>query len=98
MSSDIEKEKSELYDALSRELGEAMSPYEELVLLGIYDADIEPFERIAEDYDEYPDYDEGFEISYGESDEEYDYDENDERYSMFTDVIKLNNDRKKHFA
>ena len=71
------KEEYELFDALSRENGEAMSPIEELVLLGYYEYSKVNF------------------INY---DEEYDFDENDERYRLLEKVLRLNNDRRKYFA
>ena len=71
------KEEYELIDALSRETGEAMSPIEELVLLGFYD-----------------EYDGFFPKCY----EEYDFNENDERYKLLTKVLRMNNDRRKYFA
>ncbi|MBQ8336365.1 MAG: hypothetical protein IJY44_02395 [Bacteroidaceae bacterium] len=91
----IDKEESELYDALSRELGEPLSPYEELVLLGVYDAewDTEP----CDDIDEEPESDEGYEIDSGKA-EEYEFDENDEEYRLLAEVLRYNGNRTKYFA
>lgn len=96
MSYKLSKEESELYDALSREFGEPMSPYEELVLLGIYEAEWneEPYDESDGDYE----IDEGYEISYDEGCEEYEFDAGDEQYRMLAEVLWLNNDKRKHFA
>ena len=90
----IDKELSEIIDALTRESGDSMPPCQELELLG-FDA----FGRLrgikgtvtlvgAEDEAE----------SDGYIDEEYEFDEDDERYSLLTQVLRLNNCRKKYFA
>lgn len=93
----IDKEIFELLDAISREKGEAMSPFEELLLLGYYP---EKRKRIKNDIDEEEDYDDFTreEEENGEAEEEYDFDEDDEAYTLLSDILCRNNDRKKYFA
>lgn len=98
----IDKEVSELLDAISREKGTPMSPFEELLILGYYPEMREirknnPKNEIEydEDYDDYTqEEDEDFE----EVEEEYEFDEDDEEYLLLKSVLLCNNDRKKYFA
>lgn len=104
------KEEKELFDALSREKGEAMSPFEELTLLGYYEdgkaAFINKENEIVKM--EVEGVSEGLRAlweSINSKDElnwsffdEYDFDENDEQYKLLDDVLKLNCDRRKYFA
>ena len=88
----INKELSEILDALTRESGDSMSPCKELELLGF-----DPFGNLTsygdnDDEDDDPDYSEE------EIDEEYDYDEADDRYTLLTQILRLYNCRKKYFA
>lgn len=78
----IDKELSELIDALTRESGEPMLPFQELALLG-YDLFNNSFFTATQS-------------SY--LDEEYDFDESDEEFRLLSLVLKLNNSRKKYFA
>jgi hypothetical protein len=97
----INKELSEILDALTRETGDTMSPCKELELLGF-----DPFGRVynikgvvtfGESDDEVAD-------GYGNIDdddyidEEYEFDEDDEQYALLAQVLRLNNCRKKYFA
>ena len=101
----IDKELSEIIDALTRESGDSMPPCQELELLGfdafgrlrgikgtatLLGADDEEEEGV--DYDDYNTDDDGY------VDEEYEIDEDDEEYSLLTEVLRLNNCRKKYFA
>ena len=100
----ISKELSEILDALTRETGEAMPPCQELALLGLdpfghssatrdYTMSLdEAEEEEGVDYDDYNTDDDGY------VDEEYEFDEDDEEYSLLTEVLRLNNCRKKYFA
>ncbi len=90
----IDKELSEIMDALTRESGESMLPYQELELLGL-----SPLGEFAdgEAEDDEIDYDDE-EYSESEVDEEYEFDEDDEEYTLLTRVLHLNNCRKKYFA
>ena len=92
----IDKELSEIIDALTRESGDSMPPCQELELLGF-----DPFGRLrgikgtamllgADDEEEAE--------SDSYIDEEYEFDEDDERYSLLAQVLRLNNCRKKYFA
>ncbi|MBQ5887831.1 MAG: hypothetical protein IIW77_00970 [Bacteroidaceae bacterium] len=78
----IDKELSELIDALTRESGEPMLPCQELALLG-YDLFTNSFSTATQS-------------SY--LDEEYDFDESDEEFRLLSLVLRLNNSRKKYFA
>ena len=94
----IDKELCEILDALTRESGECMLPYQELELFGF--SPIGTLNtRLAdgEAQDDEIDYDDE---DYDESsvDEEYEFDEDDEEYSLLTQVLRLNNCRKKYFA
>ena len=112
----IDKELSEILDALTRE---SMPPYQELELLGYNPFGILKNQRCTEftdsnddDDDEYTpsqaeddeiDYDDGnFEDDDDDNgnnvDEEYEFDEDDEEYTLLTQVLRLNNCRKKYFA
>jgi hypothetical protein len=74
------RELMEIIDAMSREDGKGMSPFEELTLLGLDESG-----SCAAD--------KGWHC-----DEEYDFDENDERYRLLDTILKRNNDRRKYFA
>ena len=107
----ISKELSEILDALTRETGESLLPYQELEIFGlgplgessshgyrnskVDDDDIDYDNDSDDDYDDYDDYEE---YDNGEVDEEYEFDENDEEYALLTQVLRLNNCRKKYFA
>ena len=100
----ISKELSEILDALTRETGEAMLPCQELALLGF-----DPFGRYREamgytlslgevEEEEGVDYDDYNTDDDGSVEEEYEFDEDDEEYSLLAKVLRLNNCRKKYFA
>lgn len=98
----IDKELSEILDALTRESGESMLPYQELELFGLTPLgktsimqNTMPTDGNAED-DEI-DYDDE-EYSQTDADEEYEFDEDDEEYTLLTRVLRFNNCRKKYFA
>jgi hypothetical protein len=93
----IDKEIFELLDAISREKGEPMSPFEELMILGYYP---EKREHVKNDIDEEEDYDDFTreDEENGEAEEEYEFDEDDEAYTLLSDILCRNNDRKKYFA
>ena len=90
----INKELSEILDALTRESGESMLPYQELELLGL-----SPLGEFAnsEAPDDEIDYDDE-EYSESNAEEEYEFDEDDEEYTLLTQVLRLTNCRKKYFA
>lgn len=94
----IDKELSEILDALTRESGECMLPYQELELFGF-----SPIGTLNtrfsndEPQDDEIDYD-NEEYTESSVDEEYEFDEDDEYYSLLTQVLRLNNCRKKYFA
>ena len=94
----INKELSELLDAISREKGTPMSPFEELLILGYYP---EARKRIMnsevdeeEDFDDFIQEDE----EYSEAEEEYEFDEDEDYYALLQLTLCRNNDRKKYFA
>ena len=97
----INKELSEILDALTRESGESMPPYQELELLGF-----SPFGKWgdiqgcvfadSEAEDDEIDYDDE-DYNENNAEEEYEFDEDDEEYSLLTEVLRLNNCRKKYF-
>ena len=94
----IDKELNELLDAISREKGTPMSPFEELLMLGYYP---EAQERRArseadeeEDYDDFTQEDE----ENSETEEEYEFDEEEDYYELLQSTLCRNNDRKKYFA
>lgn len=110
----ISKEQSEYLDAISRELGEAMSPFQELLMIGF---DIERFyEKIGinsrtnnddtlygNDDDE--DIDPEIEYDYYENElvdgyieNEYGFDEDEEEYRIFKNMLYYHKVRKKYFA
>ena len=102
----INKEMCEYMDAVSRELGEAMSPYEELMMLGfdvkgfsgkrdrlLTHSDKETTDDMEDDYD-FEDDGNVEEIV----DDEYDFEDENEEYSMLSGILRLNNDRRKYFA
>ncbi len=99
----IGKELSEIIDALAREKGESMLPYQELELLGYSplgesDSTHTPslssttYDEDDEEYDEY-DSDEDSQV-----DEEYEFDDDDEEYTLLSKVLRLTNCRKKYLA
>lgn len=109
----ITKEEKELIDALSREKGEAMSPFEELTLLGYYEngkaAFVDKNDKVIEM--EVEGVSEGLRALWERVNssqpappknwnrvEEYDFDENDEQYKLLTEVLRYNNNRTKYFA
>ena len=110
----IDKELSELIDALTREDGEPMPPYQELEILGfnpLGEAVLYQRKKFTfsddDDEDFIPSEAEDDEIDYGEEeneendgyiDEEYELDEDNEEYSLLVKVLRLNNCRKKYFA
>ena len=95
----INKELSEILDALTRENGDSMPPCKELELLGF-----DPFGRLCSikecaSYGESDEEDDDTDNSSEEYiDEEYDYDEADDQYTLLTQVLRLYNCRKKYFA
>lgn len=97
----IDKEVCELLDAISREKGYPMSPFEELLILGYY-PEVRELVTVfpkndsvdEDDYDEQEEEEENFE----EVDEEYEFDEDNEEYLLLKSVLRLNNDKKKYFA
>lgn len=109
----ITKEEQELIDALSREKGEAMSPFEELTLLGYYENGKAAFvnenneviemeiegvsEGLRELWKRVND-DSSQPHKNWEKVEEYDFDENDEQYRLLAEVLRYNNNRTKYFA
>ena len=98
----IDKELSEILDALTRESGESMLPYQELEIFGFSPLGKSSSTQRAmladsEADDDEIDYDDD---DYSESsvDEEYEFDEDDEEYTLLTQVLRLTNSRKKYFA
>lgn len=99
----INKELSEILDALTRETGDTMPPCQELELLGF-----DPFGRLhcikgATIFAGHDDEEESRHNGHssdddGYTDEEYEFDEEDERYSLLVQVLRLSNCRKKYFA
>lgn len=107
----ITKEQSEYLDAISRELGDAMSPFQELLLLGfniewfyrrIYsriDKETAEYGNDDEEIDPTMEYDYGEEnVNYGYIEGEYDFDEENEDLKQLGSILRFNNDRKKYFA
>ena len=106
----INKELSEILDALTRESGESMLPYQELEILGYSPLGKSSQKRLSmyndDDDDEFtPGEAEDDEIDYDDDDyngsdaeEEYEYDEDNEEYTLLTQVLRLTNCRKKYFA
>lgn len=101
----IKKELSEIIDALARESGESMLPYQELELLGygpqgesncIHRSSVN-FTADDEDDEEYDDDDYDADDE-SRVDEEYEFDDDDEEYSLLSKVLRLNNCRKKYLA
>ena len=97
----IDKELSEILDALTRESGESMLPYQELEMFGF-----SPLGKSSthgtvcaagEAEDDEIDYDDD-DYNESEVDEEYEFDEDDEEYTLLTQVLRLTNCRKKYFA
>lgn len=81
------KEELELIEAVSHGRGTAMTPVEELSLLGFYEINVSESKT---------------EASIPEKEcyirEHYDFDENDRRYKELAGVLRMNNDRRKYFA
>ena len=106
----INKELSEILDALTRESGESMLPYQELEILGFSPLGKARHKHLSmyndDDDDEFiPSESEDDEIDYddddydgSDTDDEYDFDEDNEEYSLLTRVLRLTNCRKKYFA
>ena len=106
----INKELSEILDALTRESGESMLPYQELEILGFSPLGESSHKHLSmyndDDDDEFiPSESEDDEIDYDDddydgsnTDDEYDFDEDNEEYSLLTRVLRLTNCRKKYFA
>ncbi len=82
-----DKEFCEFIDALARDSRDALPPYKELEMFGL-DPFGRPLKREARERCE----------NYWELEEEYEFDETDERYSMLAMVLRMNNDRKKYYA
>lgn len=99
----LNKELSELLDAISREIGEPMQPCRELVLLG-FDPLGQCIEKQHTHFGSKPEEEEGVEYNDyntdGDSpvDEEYEFDEDDEEYSLLTYALRMNIGCKKYFA
>jgi hypothetical protein len=99
----INKELSEILDALTRETGDTMPPCQELEMLGF-----DPFGRLhcikgatifaGHDNDEESRHNGHSSDDDGYTDEEYEFDEEDERYRLLVQVLRLSNCRKKYFA
>ena len=103
------KKEKELIDAICRSNGIAMTPVEELALLGFYESS-----RVAktkknsnsnlEVGGEFTALNEvwGRRMNNTLKDwnkiEEYDFDENAEEYKELAEILKMNNDRRKYFA
>ena len=103
------KKEKELIDAICRSNGIAMTPVEELALLGFYESS-----RVAktkknsnsklEVGGEFTALNEVWErrmnttLKDWNKIEEYDFDENAEEYKELAEILKMNNDRRKYFA
>ena len=106
------KKEKELIDAICRSNGIAMTPVEELALLGFYESS-----RVAktkknsnsnlEVGGEFTALNEVWErrdrrlnttLKVWNNIEEYDFDENAEEYKELAEILKMNNDRRKYFA
>lgn len=109
----ITKEEKEVIEAKSRENGYNMSPVEELALLGFYEehrtAITETGNNIFSMYldGEFSKLDEILEEICNEGKketknwkeiEEYEFDENDDKYKLLAETLRYNNDRRKYFA
>lgn len=107
------KEEKELIDAITRDRGLGMTPIEELSLLGFYEAKIvtvieTSYEDIkVEPGGEFTALDEIWEIANNDTRktikdwndvEEYEFYEDAEEYKELTELLKINNDRRKYFA
>ena len=107
------KEEKELIDAISRDSSMAMTPVEELTLLGFYESnraavmgrDNKIFE--VELGGEFTALNEIWERIHNEIEhpakdwneiEEYDFDEENEDFKELSEVLRMNNDRRKYFA
>lgn len=106
------KKEKELIDAICRSNGIAMTPVEELTILGFYESS-----RVAktkknsnsnlEVGGEFTALNEVWErrerrmnttLKDWNKIEEYDFDENAEEYKELAEILKMNNDRRKYFA
>ena len=93
----IDKEIFELLDAISREKGDPMSPFEELLMLGYYPEKKEHFKDDIDEEEDYDDFTQEDEEN-GDAEEEYEFDEENEAYTLLNRILCRNNDRKKYFA
>lgn len=107
------KEEKELLEAKSRDRGMAMTPVEELTLLGFYESNrASVMGRDNRIYEvelggEFTALNEIWEKINKDMEnpakdwnviEEYDFDENAEEYKELAEVLRMNNDRRKYFA
>ena len=105
------KEEKELIEAISRDRGMAMTPIEELSLLGFYEDSFaaecgnEVLDMVLGDEStvlsgncERMHKDSEHRIKCWDKMEEYDFDEDDKKYKKLAQVLRLNNDRRKYFA
>lgn len=106
------KKEKELIDAICRSNGIAMTPVEELALLGFYESKIAEVIKRSNISDievggEFTALNEVWERSDRRLNttlkdwnkiEEYDFDENAEEYKELAEILKTNNDRRKYFA
>ena len=107
------KEEKEFIEAVTRDSSMAMTPVEELTLLGFYESNIAAvMGRNNEIYEvelggEFTALNEIWERVHHEIDhpvkdwdkiEEYEFDENNEKYKELAEVLRMNNDRRKYFA
>ena len=107
----ISKELIELIDAISRDERNALPPYKELQLLGfdLFGNELEHDARegyqekytwedvLYQESGEVPDNIDDKEVDWNR-DEYYEFDENDKKYAMLLQVLRMSNDRKKYFA
>ena len=107
----ISKELIELIDAISRDERNALPPYKELQLLGFdpFGNELEHDARegyqekytwedvLYQESGEVPDNLDDKEVDWNR-DEYYEFDENDKKYAMLLQVLRMSNDRKKYFA
>ena len=102
----ITKKEKELIEARTHEKGMAMTPVEELALLGFYDCDrkteIEQCVK-TDSYTGCTPCDNGHRATSvlqkdWKQKEEYEFDSNDEYYRQLDVVLRRNNDRQKYFA
>lgn len=108
----ISKELIELIDAISRDEKNALPPYKELQLLGFdpfgneleHDGRKRNREEFAMEDIQFPEsseeshkHDDGEEIDWNKTGY-YEFDENDKRYAMLLQVLRMSNDRRRYFA